>query len=200
MSITRRARAAALAGALLAASAGVLSASTLAADASVGPPNSTLLSHHCVGLGNDGTTRGVACADLLSVPDGSHTEYFGRNEVYCQNLRTRAYARCAGITETPAIGGDYFSFVNGIRNDDNFTFSGGQQECGAILHHSACAVGETVHVAVENGSFLAPSGDPNVVSCSFHGESVRTSVRLPGSLKSVGIHVLASASHNVPNC
>jgi hypothetical protein len=189
-------RAAVLAGTLLAVSAGVVSATTVAASASVDPPGSTTISHHCVGIGNDGTTRGVVCADLMAVPDGNQTHYFGQNEVYCQNLSSRGFVRCSGIHETPGIGADYRVSVNGLIEDDASTFGGGQQICGTVFHHSACAVRETVHVASEADSYEAPSLNPNVVGCSFWGESVRTSVRLPGSGQTVSINVLATARFN----
>jgi hypothetical protein len=195
--ITRHVRRAALlAGAVLAASAGILSASAMTASASVTPPNSTVIFHTCTGIGNDGTTRGVLCADLLSFPNGRGTTYFGRNEVYCQNLRSRGYVRCAGIHETPAIGGFVSQPVGDGFITDNSTFGGGQQICGARFGHSACAVGEDVHVALEPDGFFAQPG--GTWTCGFWGESVRTSI-LPPSGHTVSREVLATPHHDV-NC
>jgi hypothetical protein len=140
MHIVHRARgAAALAGAVLATSAGILSTTAPTADASLAPPGSTRVIHTCTGIGNDGTTRGVVCADLMSIPNGRGTTYFGQNEVYCQNLRTRGFVRCAGIHETPAIGAFISQPVGNGFTTDNFTYGGGQQICGRRFGHSPCS-------------------------------------------------------------
>ena len=193
-------RVVALAGTLLAILAGVLSSTTVAANASVDPPSSTQIFHQCTGIGDDGTNRAVVCADLWSFPNGPFTQYFGQNEVYCQNLSSRGYVQCAGIHETPAIGADYRAPVDGLLTDDEFTFGGGEQICGTVFGHSACAARETVHVALEDDTFVAPSGDVNVIECEFWGESVRTSVLLPGSGKTVSINVLATPHLTRSDC
>jgi hypothetical protein len=53
----------------------------------------------------------VVCADLWSAPASGffHALYFATNDVYCQNLSSRAFVTCAGITETPAISGERFT-------------------------------------------------------------------------------------------
>lgn len=201
----RAGRAVALAGVLVALSAGLLSAAPMAANASVQPPGSTRIFHTCEGIGNDGTNRAVVCADLWSVPDTSmkffgSKLYFGMNEVYCQNLRTRAYARCAGITETPAFGGSVTP--PGVTGPApvHGTFGGGQQICGTVLHHSACAARETVHEALTTKTIFPPFSTTRGerLTCAFWGESVRTSVRLPSG-KTVSINVLATA-HRTFTC
>jgi hypothetical protein len=95
--VSRRLRCAAvLASALLAALVGLLSATAPAASASVDPPTSTRYFHTCIGIGDDGTSRAVVCADLWSFPFHTGTEFFGQNEVYCQNLVSRDYVQCHG--------------------------------------------------------------------------------------------------------
>lgn len=191
-------RAAAIICSVLAASAAMLLvAGTSTADARVDPPGSTQIFHTCTGIGNDGTNRGVVCADLMSVPDGDGTAYFGQNDVYCQNLRTRGFVRCGGIHETPAIGRFFCSPELGSLCDTSSnqrTFGGGQQICGRVFGHSACAVRETVHIAVPSPfEFFARPGSDR---CTFWGESVRTSIRLPSG-RSFSINTLATPKHTV---
>jgi hypothetical protein len=194
---TRIRHAAVLACALVAMSAGLLVAATSAASASVDPPDSTNIFHTCTGIGNDGTNRGVVCADLWSEPDGDGTQYFGQNEVYCQNLKSRGYVTCSGIHETPAIGREFCTDELGSLcppPSNETTFGGGQQICGTVFGHSACAARETVHVA--NPFTFEFFARPGPDTCSFHGESVRTSIRLPSG-KNVSIEVLATPEHVV---
>jgi hypothetical protein len=180
MQISRRARSgAARVAFLLVFVAGVLGTSTLAANAGVVPPGSTKIFHSCKAIGSDGTTQGVVCADLYSHPDGAGTDYYGQNEVACQTISSGALKECAGIHETPVIG-------NPVG-----THSGGEQVCGTRFGHSKCAVGRDIHVApvyhsAQTGSF----------TCSIWAESVRTSIVLPGSAKTVSINVLATPHHN----
>lgn len=176
---------------MLATSAAVMSVTALNATASVAPPNSTMIFHTCTGIGNDGHTRGVVCADLMSVPSGRGTTYFGRNHVYCQSLRTRGYVRCAGIHETPATG---MSATDAF-GTGHFTAGGGQQICGVRFHHSPCGPREDVHVALDPGSFFAQPGRDR---CAFWGESVRTSILLPSG-RTVSRRVLATP-HHVVSC
>jgi hypothetical protein len=148
-------------------------------DVAVVPPGSTKILHTCKVIGSDGATQGVVCADLFSHPDGTGTDYYGQNEIVCQTISSGAFRACAGIHETPVIA------------NPAGTHSGGQQICGTRFGHSACAAGRDIHVAptyhsAQTGSF----------TCSIWAESVRTSIVLPGSLKTVSINVLATPHHN----
>jgi hypothetical protein len=164
----------------------------------VPPPSSTEIFHTCTGIGNDGTNRAVVCADLWSAPASGffHALYFATNDVYCQNLSSRAFVTCAGITETPAIGGSVTPVAGGASLQS--TFGGGQQICGTVLGHSPCAARETVHTALSpDDGFIPPfsavSGER--FTCAFWGESVRTSVRLPSGT-TVSTTVLATPHHS----
>jgi hypothetical protein len=132
----------------------------------------------------------------MSIPNGRGTTYFGQNEVYCQNLRTRGFVRCAGIHETPAIGAFISQPVGNGFTTDNFTYGGGQQICGRHFRHSPCSAREDVHVALNVDNFYAQSG--GTWTCGFWGESVRTSILLPSG-HTVSRHVLATP-HHVVNC
>ena len=111
-------------------------------------------------------------------------------------LKTTKKFRDGGIHETPAIGGFVSQPVGDGFINDNSTFGGGQQICGARFGHSACAVGEDVHVALESDGFFAQPG--GTWTCGFWGESVRTSILLPSG-HTVSREVLATPHHDV-NC
>lgn len=185
MHIGSRARRVALLASLTAAMAtGLLTAAPLASHASTWIE----FSHDCAVIGSDGTTQAVHCADLLGTADGYNvgTDFYGQNEVLCQNIATGAIVECAGIHETVEIAID--SPVSGVWGNSGV--------CGVRFGHSACGARR-----VENMTTTDVYTGPGFYTCDFWAISANDSVVLPGSGKTVSGGNIATEPHeHVTDC
>jgi hypothetical protein len=89
--------------ALVAIPAAILVATTATASAAALPvlhASAGDTAHVCIVLGNDGTTRGVVCIDLVTGdgPGASDYQAYPRAEMFCQDLSNLAYVQCADAT------------------------------------------------------------------------------------------------------
>lgn len=184
MSISHRVRRAAMYGAaVLVTSAGLLAGAPMAANASA-PPGFELVRQNCTQVVTDVSTSGFACGDLWAKSDGAGGFIVeGGNEVFCQSEVSPVHiVACKSITETPVTG------------DPTVTLGGSQQICG-IAPHSACGALDNFHTAPSLEFAKPVSGQP-VLTCSAWGESVRTTIVLPGTSTSGFINVIATSHDN----
>ena len=188
MRITHRVRRVATYGAgMLVASAGLLAAAPIAANASP-PPGFELVRQNCTQVVTDVSMSGFACGDLWAKPDGAGGYIVeGGNEVFCQSEVSPVHiVACKAITETP---------VTGVPTE---TLHGSQQICG-IAPHSACGALDNYHTAptLEFNPNTVPGGPP--LSCPAWGESVRTTISLNDSGGDTDtVTVIATSHDNFP--
>jgi hypothetical protein len=124
----------ALAGTATASAAPLTPAPGAAGARTAAPAGGLLLSHVCRVLGSDGTTQAVHCADLFSLGHGSAV---GQNEVYCQNIASRAVVQCKGIVQSVELA------VGEGGRKPVFTRSE-QGICGAAFQDPACGTRRVV--------------------------------------------------------
>ena len=141
--------------------------------------------HECTVVGNDGTTQGVVCVDILTgiydsnSGEGSYAK--DQVEVYCQNISSGADVQCANALVT-------FGFYNAAGGANS-----GTDECGHS--YGPCATGRNYY---SNTTFDYPWSswsDSNCASDSNGATSVwavafgggDTVIELPGSDKSVSL-------------
>jgi hypothetical protein len=172
--------------AVLVTSAGLLASTPIAANASA-PPGFELVRQSCMLVVTDPSTSGFACGDLWAQPDGAGGYIVeGGNEVFCRSDVSPVHiVACKSITETP---------VTGVPTG---TLHGSQQICG-IAPHSACGALDNFHTApsLEFNPNTVPGGPP--LSCPAWGESVRTTITLPGTGDTGSFLVIATTHDNFP--
>ena len=181
----------ALAGAAT-ANAAALTPAASAARARPAAAPATLLSHVCRVLGSDGTTQAVHCADLFSLGHGSAV---GQNEVYCQNIASRAVVQCKGIVQSVELA------VGEGGRKPVFTRSE-QGICGAAFQDPACGTRRVVSQTAPTPAgrvacaVWAVSGDG---STSNGGGGFPDAVVLPSGRGVAGPDI-ATPHHRVSSC
>ncbi len=174
------------------ANAAALTPAASAAGARPAAVPATLLSHVCRVLGSDGTTQAVHCADLFSVGHGSAV---GRNEVYCQNIASRAIVPCKGIVQSVELA------VGEGGRKPVFTRSE-QGICGAAFQDPACGARRVVSQTAPTPAgrvacaVWAVSGDG---STSNGGGGFPDAVVLPSGRGVAGPDI-ATPHHRVSSC
>lgn len=161
-------RAAALAAGALALSLGMFAAAGPAsAAAAVSPSAGQIVTplasmHTCEAAGNDGTTQGVFCADIVGYSDGTFSYQV---EAMCQNLFTHSYPQCADV---------------------NYAFEGDSSVYG-LLWSGTAHCGHTAPACPANQRWIINSGRLILNPCSAVWTTVYNGARieLPGSGKVV---------------
>lgn len=128
MKITTRRRVVATAFAALALSLGAATTDASAASLPIlhgGQSGTGQEAHTCVVLGDDGTTQGVACIDLLtglSASNGGSGDYVReRVELYCQTISSGAEVQCANAVAQHSISngaGQTYTATNACGHDN----------------------------------------------------------------------------------
>jgi hypothetical protein len=142
--------------------------------------------HQCTVIGNDGTTEGVVCIDILTgvYESNSGPGTYARNqtEIFCQNMTTNQTVRCADALVT-------FGLYNAAGGANS-----GTNECGP--NYTQCSTGRNYY---SNTTFDYPwsiwsdsncatniSGQTSVWAVAF-GSNSNTVIQLPGSGKYVSL-------------
>jgi len=169
------------------------------ASAATGPGGFTILyashgdeAHHCTSIGNDGTTEGIICADIVTSSTSGSFPYYssGQVEAYCQTISSGAVVQCANINEVVGIFDPARHVVLGSRF------------CGHT--DGACPVGrvdESTGSGLSNGDFYWTSDtgcDTNPDSSYVNWSEVlgtgETTIELPHSDKTLALDPGAGAN------
>lgn len=127
--------------------------------------------HSCKVAGNDGTTQGVFCADIIDNGNGTATI---RAQAFCQNLSNLSLPQCADI---------------------NFQFEGGSAHSGIEGPFGGHFCGHTAGACPSNQRFIVDAG-PFVV-CDEVWTVILSGARiqLPGSDKAVTLSANFASAH-----
>lgn len=142
--------------------------------------------HQCTVIGNDGTTEGVVCIDILTgvyeSNSGPGTYAKDQAEVFCQNMNTNQPVQCANALVT-------FGLYNAAGGANSGTY-----ECGHS--YGPCSGGRNYYTNAtfdypwsswsDNNCATNVSGPTSVWAVAF-GSNSNTVIELPGSDKYVSL-------------
>ncbi len=187
---------------IVAAAASILTGQLASANATVLPSvlyaSQSGFAHTCTILGNDGTTQGVLCTDIVTGPDpeGISGQYWAEAQVeeYCQTISNGALVQCANATAEFGLFGPGTTFP---LNAHSFT------QCG---HASGpCAgVGQRNYFQAPSMEYYEDlnhcSGNVNYetqVQTVAFSDQFNTSIELPGSDKT--LYLTPTNGNDSPN-